>query len=71
MVSAGLGITVCLPYAQPLVDRYQLVMRQLEGPAMTRRFFVYTRAQRSLSPAAESFIEFLFRFVDQGAMLHA
>jgi DNA-binding transcriptional LysR family regulator len=41
-------------------------MRQLEEPVLTRRFFVYTRAQRSLSPAAESFIEFLFRFVDEG-----
>jgi DNA-binding transcriptional LysR family regulator len=66
MVSAGLGITVCLPYAEPLVRRYKLAMRQLEEPVLARRFFVYTRAQRSLSPAAESFIEFLFRFVDEG-----
>jgi DNA-binding transcriptional LysR family regulator len=65
MVNAGLGITVCLPYAEPLVRRYKLAMRQLEDPVLTRRFFVYTRAQRSLSPAAESFIEFLFRFVDE------
>jgi DNA-binding transcriptional LysR family regulator len=28
----------------------------LEEPVLTRRFFVYTRAQRSLSPAAEAFI---------------
>jgi DNA-binding transcriptional LysR family regulator len=69
MVAAGLGITVCLPYAQPLVERYGLAMRQLEGPALSRRFFVYTRAQRSLSPAADSFIEFLFRFVGQDGLL--
>jgi DNA-binding transcriptional LysR family regulator len=65
MVSAGLGVTVCLPYAEPLVRLYKLGMRRLEDPVMSRRFFVYTRAQRSLSPAAESFIEFLFRFAEQ------
>ncbi len=64
MVSAGLGITICLPYAEPLVKLYQLQMRQLHEPQLTRRFFVYTREQRSLSPAAESFIAFLFKFVE-------
>ncbi len=63
MVSAGLGITVCLPYAEPLARLYQLRMRPLEEPVLTRRFFVYTRAGRSLSPAAESFIDFLFPYV--------
>jgi DNA-binding transcriptional LysR family regulator len=63
MVSAGLGITVCLPYAEPLVQLYKLHMRPLEEPRLTRRFFVYTRAGRSLSPAAQSFIDFLFPYV--------
>lgn len=63
MVSAGLGITVCLPYAEPLARLYRLRMRPLEEPVLTRRFFVYTRAGRSLSPAAESFIAFLFPYV--------
>jgi len=63
MVSAGLGITVCLPYAEPLARLYRLHMRPLEEPRLTRRFFVYTRAGRSLSPAAESFIDFLFPYV--------
>ena len=64
MVSAGLGVTVCLPYAEPLVRLYQLNMRQLYEPELTRRFFVYRRENRSLSPAAESFIAFLFRYVE-------
>lgn len=64
MVSAGLGITVCLPYAEPLVHLHRLHMRVLEEPRLTRRFFVYTRAGRSLSPAAESFIDFLFPYVE-------
>jgi DNA-binding transcriptional LysR family regulator len=65
MVRAGLGVTVCLPYAEPLVKLYDLGMRQLEDPVLTRRFFVYTRAHRSLSPAAQSFIEFLFRYAGE------
>ncbi len=64
MVSAGLGVTACLPYAEPLVRLYQLHMRRLVEPELTRRFFVYTRENRSLSPAADSFISFLFKFVE-------
>ena len=64
MVAAGLGVTVCLPYAGPLVRLHQLHMRQLHEPHLTRRFFVYTRQNRSLSPAAESFIAFLFTYVE-------
>ncbi|MFZ4875313.1 LysR family transcriptional regulator [Janthinobacterium sp. Mn2066] len=64
MVSAGLGVTVCLPYAEAMVKLYKLQMRALHEPDLTRRFFVYTRTGRSLSPAAESFIAFLFQFVE-------
>jgi DNA-binding transcriptional LysR family regulator len=64
MVSAGLGVTVCLPYAEPLVKLHKLHMKLLHEPDLTRRFFVYTREQRSLSPAADSFIAFLFKYVE-------
>lgn len=64
MVSAGLGVTVCLPYAEPLVKLYRLHMRQLHEPELTRRFFVYTRENRSPSPAAESFTAFLYRHIE-------
>ncbi|MYM36122.1 LysR family transcriptional regulator [Duganella sp. FT94W] len=63
MVHARLGITVCLPYAEKMVQLYGLRMRPLEAPALTRRFFVYTRGARALSPAAESFVAFLHEFV--------
>jgi DNA-binding transcriptional LysR family regulator len=63
MVHAGLGVTVCLPYAEKMVQLYGLRMRPLEAPALTRRFFVYTRNARALSPAAESFVHFLEEFV--------
>lgn len=66
MVSSGLGVTVCLPYAEPLVSLYQLGMRELQAPRLTRRFFVHTRPQRTLSPAAEAFVAFLLDFVAKG-----
>ena len=59
MVNARLGITVCLPYAEQMVQLYGLRMRQLHEPELTRRFFVYTKNARALSPAAESLVAFL------------
>jgi DNA-binding transcriptional LysR family regulator len=66
MVEAGLGVTVCMPYASALVRRHGLLTRPLADPVLTRRFFVYTRGQRSLSPAAAAFIAFLGEYVSQG-----
>lgn len=63
MVNARLGITVCLPYAEPMVKRYGLQMRLLEEPELTRRFFLYTKTGRAPSPAAESFTAFLLDYV--------
>ena len=63
MVASGLGITVCMPYAAPLVRLHGLRMLPLDAPVLTRRFFVYTREQRTLSPAAAAFIAFLFDWI--------
>ena len=63
MAAAGLGVTVCMPYAAPLATLYGLVLRPLEEPVLSRRFFTYTRPGRALSPAAQSFIDFLDGFV--------
>jgi DNA-binding transcriptional LysR family regulator len=63
MVAAGLGITVCMPYAAALVRQHGLHALPLRAPTLTRRFYVYTREQRSLSPAAETFVEFLLSYV--------
>lgn len=65
MVSAGLGVTVCIPYAGSLVKLYRLKMRPLVDPVVTRRFFVLGRAGRSLSPAAQSFRDFLFEQIEK------
>ncbi len=67
MVAAGLGLTVCMPYASALVRRHGLLTRPLAAPVLTRRFFIYTRAQRSLSPAADAFVAFLAAYVSNGA----
>jgi DNA-binding transcriptional LysR family regulator len=66
LVAAGLGVTVCMPYASALVHRHGLLTRPLRDPVLTRRFFIYTRGQRSLSPAAEAFIAFLSDYVGAG-----
>jgi DNA-binding transcriptional LysR family regulator len=63
MVGAGLGVTICLPYAAPMVAQYGLQMRLLHEPELTRRFLVHRKSGREPSPAAESFMAFLFRFV--------
>jgi DNA-binding transcriptional LysR family regulator len=63
MVAAGLGVTVCMPYAAPLVRLHGLRRLTLAEPVLRRRFFVYTREQRTLSPAAAAFIAFLDEFV--------
>lgn len=63
MVSTGLGVTVCIPYAASLVRLYQLEMRPLIDPVVTRRFYTFTRNGRSLTPASQSFREYLLRYV--------
>lgn len=63
MVSAGLGVTACLPYAVSLVRLHQLQIRPLHEPELRRKFQVYRRAPASLSPAAEQFMAFLLRYV--------
>lgn len=63
MVNAGLGVTTCLPYAQPLVDLYGLQMRPLCNPVIRRQFFIYHRQYAGLSPAAEVFVRYLHEHV--------
>lgn len=59
MVKAGLGVALCIPYAAPLVELYGLRMSQLFGPEVRRNFEVFTRRGRSLSPIAQSFLDFI------------
>jgi DNA-binding transcriptional LysR family regulator len=67
MVRAGLGVTTCMPYAQSLIGIQQLQARVLVKPTITRKFLVWTRRDRQLSPAAAGFKEFLQRFLGEDA----
>lgn len=59
MVKAGLGVGLCIPYAASLIDVYGLKMRPLTTPEVTRSFKVFTRRGRTLSPASQSFLDFI------------
>ena len=67
MVSAGLGLTTCLPYASSLIRLHQLQSRPLQDPVVRRKFFVFTRRDRPLSPAAAQFSAYLLDFVSRQA----
>ncbi|MGQ0708316.1 MAG: LysR substrate-binding domain-containing protein [Rhodoferax sp.] len=67
MVRAGLGVSTCLPYAQPLIDLYGLRWRLLHAPVVRRKFFVLHRKDRALSAAAQAFVEHLQGFVARQA----
>lgn len=64
MVAAGLGVTICIPYAVSLIRLYGLEHRPMIAPEITRRFFVFTRSGRSLSPAADRFRAYLFDHIN-------
>ena len=66
MVQAGMGLTVCIPYASDLVHRFGLTLKPIGHPVVPRRFFVFTRRGRTLTPAAQGFLDFLMREMDQG-----
>lgn len=59
MVKAGLGVALCIPYAASLVALYDLKMSPLGHPQVRRHFEVFTRRGRSLSPAAQNFLDFI------------
>ena len=59
MVKAGLGIALCIPYAASLVSLYGLKLVPVAQPVVRRNFEVFTRRGRSLSPAAQSFLDFI------------
>lgn len=63
MVSAGLGVTTYLPYASSLIRLHQLRSRPLMDPVVRRKFFVFTRRDRPLTPAAQRFSQYLFEYV--------
>ena len=62
MTRQGFGITLCLPYMPEVihwVSANGLQMRPLAQPVKMRRFFIYQRSSRALSPASIAFKRFL------------
>ncbi|MDO4699801.1 MAG: LysR family transcriptional regulator [Moraxella sp.] len=59
MTRMGLGVTLCLLYAAEWVEQNGLIMRPITEPVVERKFLLYTHKNRSLSPAALAFKEFL------------
>lgn len=63
LVAAGLGVTACPSYAAPLAQGLGLVMLPLIDPVFYREVCIFSAATRSLSPAAQSFVDFIGSFV--------
>ena len=62
MTRQGFGITLCLPYMPEVIDWVSangLQMCPLAQPVKMRRFFIYQRSSRALSPASIAFKRFL------------
>lgn len=59
MTKQGLGVTLCLLYTAEWVHQNGLIMRPLHNPVVERKFLLYTHKDRSLSPAALAFKEFV------------
>jgi LysR family carnitine catabolism transcriptional activator len=61
MTQAGLGIAIFPGVLLASFPHRDLVARKLEGPVVTRDVNLIRRAEHSLSPAAESFIELWYK----------
>lgn len=59
MVGAGVGVTICLPYARSLIKLHGLETRPLGMPTVRRRFYLLSRQDRVISPAAQAFAKCL------------
>jgi DNA-binding transcriptional LysR family regulator len=65
LVNEGLGVTICQPYAKPLVSLYGLTSQVINKPVISRRFYVFSQKGRAIAPATQAFREFLKAFVAQ------
>ena len=65
MTHENLGITVCIPYAESLINQYGLDMRRITDPIVNRDFQVFLRKGHSLSPSADTFRTFLEKHIYQ------
>jgi DNA-binding transcriptional LysR family regulator len=69
MVQAGLGVAIFPGILLGSFPHRDLVARRLEAPLVTRDVNLIRRAEHSLSPAAESFIELWYKRIGKPADL--
>jgi len=65
MTAVGAGVVLAGPFVRGLAEIYGLVLAPLVEPVLNRNFEVYTRTNRSLSPGAAAFVEFMKNFVKE------
>lgn len=65
MAAVGAGVVLAGPFVSTIANSYGLVLASLGEPVLNRQFEIYTRANRSLTPAASIFVEFMHRFVKE------
>lgn len=61
LVRAGLGIAPVTSYMRPLVNWMGLALRPLRDPPISRDMMLITARDRSLTPAAQQFYQYLWR----------
>jgi DNA-binding transcriptional LysR family regulator len=59
LASQGFAVTLAPAYVAPLARTFGLVMRRIADPETIRQVCVYRPLERSLSPSAEGFAEFI------------
>lgn len=67
MTRQGFGVTLCLPYMPEVIDwvsANKLVLKPLSEPIKLRKFYIYQRSSRALSPASMTFKDFLQRYFE-------
>lgn len=71
MVKHGLGITICLPYVHEWVVQNNLTMIPIKQPEVRRKFFLYSRKNKNLSPAVKAFVNIFVEEIKKTQYLFA
>jgi len=67
MIKAGLGITALPAHTLPFTKAYGLIGIPLRDPVIKRQVSLFTKKDRTLSPAAEAMMIFLQSYVTRSA----
>lgn len=65
LAAADVAVTLCPAYVGVLADAFGLVMRRIEEPEVIREMSLYLPSNRSLTPAAAAFVDFLGPYLRQ------